>query len=137
VNANEIAKYTLTKIKPSDFVLQTVDSTSTFNQIIMEKGPHINVHIHPYLQQSKQIQKAEDLSLITEADDPISKNERIYDMIQRYEKQKLSDYEDSDADQDEQHGEAYKKKKKKKKGKKGKKGSKKGSKKKKKSKKKK
>lgn len=72
-----------------------------------------------YISQYKSIKRAEDPHIFADYDEPKCVEDRIHNLILRYDDHLLSDLENSD---DEQHGEAYSKGKKKKKGKKGKKG---------------
>ena len=70
-----------------------------------------------YIVHLKNIKRAEDPHMFIEYDEPKCVEDRIHNLILRYDDHLLSDMENSD---DEQKGEAYSKKKKK--GKKGKKG---------------
>jgi hypothetical protein len=70
-----------------------------------------------YIAHLKNIKRAEDPHMFVDYDEPKCVEDRIHNMILRYDDHLLSDLENSD---DEQKGEAYSKKKKK--GKKGKKG---------------
>jgi hypothetical protein len=75
--------------------------------------------IKDYIIKTRNILASEDARKITEADDPQSTEEKIYNMLLKYENMELSELESNEEDEG-PVGEVYKKPKKKKSGKKGK-----------------
>jgi hypothetical protein len=75
--------------------------------------------VKDYIIKTRNIMKSEDPRTITEADEPRSTEEKIYNMLLRYENMELSELESNEEDEG-PVGEVYTKPKKKKSGKKGK-----------------
>lgn len=113
VETSEATK--IANLQPKDYAVRAIPASSNTKSEFVEKE---------YLSWTKAMRKYEkDPNFITDRDKPRNSEERIYDLIWRYDNMVLSEIESDGAD--EVKGEVYKKPKKKKTGKKGKKGAKK------------
>lgn len=102
VNSSQLNKNT--QMIPRDYSLVAVGSKTSLNEY-----KEID-----YINKLNNIKRAEDPGVIADADEPQTNQEKIYNLILRYDDMNLSDI---DSGGEEQHGEVYKKSKKKKKGK--------------------
>lgn len=110
---NQVDPTQLTRITKSSVKDYTIKGVCDFEDRFIEPD---------YLKQLTAIKSAENQWKLVESDEPSNREDRIYNMIMRYEQMILSDLE---SDEDKTKGEVYKKEKKKKKGKKSAKGKKK------------
>jgi len=106
IDANEQNK--VPKMIARDYSLVTVPKQETLDPIVKD-----------YIIKTRNIKKSENPRTITEADEPQSTEEKIYNMLLKYENMELSDLESNEED-DGPVGEVYTKTKKKKSGKKSK-----------------
>lgn len=106
--ASSADKSKISKLAPIDYSLSTLPKD--LNDKFKEKA---------YITQCINIKKSEEPNTINELDEPKNADERIFNMILRYDNEALSDI-DSNNEDEQNKGEPYKKGKKKGKGKKGK-----------------